>query len=51
MLTYCNNLTAREYCDLRVAVGWQPIPEDQAHSGLEHSDFVIACREGETIVG
>ena len=51
MLTYCNNLTAREYCDLRAAVGWQPIPEDQAHSGLEHSDFVIACREGETIVG
>ena len=51
MLTYSNNLSAKEYCELRAAVGWQPIPEDQAQSGLDHSDFVIACREGEAIVG
>ena len=51
MLIYCNSLLAKEYCELRAAVGWKPIPEDQAQSGLDHSDFVIACREGETIVG
>ena len=51
MLTYCNILSAKEYCELRAAVAWKPIPEDQAQSGLDHSDFVIACRDGETIVG
>ena len=51
MLTYCNILSTKEYCDLRSAVAWRPIPEDQARSGLDHSDFVVACRDGETIVG
>ena len=51
MLTYNNCLTASEYCRLRSAVGWQPIAEDQAKSGLEHSDFIVACRDGEKIVG
>ena len=51
MLTYCNILSAKEYCELRSAVAWKPIPEDQAQSGLDHSDFVVACRDGETIVG
>ena len=51
MLTYNNTLTACEYCHLRDAVGWQTIVEDQAQSGLDHSDFLIACRDGEQIVG
>ena len=51
MLDYNNLLSAKEYCDLRSAVAWRPIPEDQARSGLDHSDFVVACRDGETIVG
>ena len=51
MLTYCNILSPKEYCDLRSAVAWKPIPEDQAQSGLDHSDFVIACRDDDAIVG
>ena len=51
MITYCNILSAKEYCELRSAVAWKPIPEDQAQSGIDHSDFVIACWDGETIVG
>ena len=51
MLKYNHQLSAKEYCELRSAVGWQPIIEEQAQSGLAHSDFVIACRDGETIVG
>ena len=51
MLNYNNILSAKEYCDLRAAVGWKPIVEDQAQSGIDHSDFVIACRDGQQIVG
>lgn len=51
MLDYNNILSAGEYCELRAAVDWKPIVEDQAQSGIEHSDFVIACRDDETIVG
>ena len=51
MLTCCNILSAKEYCELRSAVAWKPIPEDQAQSGIDHSDFVIACRDNDEIVG
>ena len=51
MLEYTHMLSAKEYCQLRAAVQWQPIAEDQAQSGLDHSDFIVACREQEKIVG
>ena len=51
MLVYNNTLSAKEYCELRAAVGWVAIVEDQAQSGLDQSNFVIACRDGENIVG
>ena len=51
MLEYSNVLSAGEYCELRAAVGWQPIVEQQAQSGIDHSDFIIACRDGGRIVG
>ena len=51
MLNYNHILSAKEYCELRAAVEWKPIPEDQAQSGLDHSDFVIACRDDDAIVG
>jgi predicted N-acetyltransferase YhbS len=51
MLEYTHMLSAKEYCQLRAAVQWQPIVEDQAQSGLDHSDFIVACREQEKIVG
>ena len=51
MLKYNNNLSAKEYCELRSAVAWQPIVEEQALSGLNGSDFIIACRDDDHIVG
>jgi len=51
MLEYSNRLSVKEYCELRAAVGWQAIIEEQAQSGLEHSDFIIACRAYDEIVG
>ncbi|MBR5533730.1 MAG: GNAT family N-acetyltransferase [Ruminiclostridium sp.] len=51
MLTYHHTLSAAEYCALRSAVGWQSLVEEQAQSGLDHSDFVVACRDGEDAVG
>ena len=51
MLKYSNNLSAKEYCELRSTVSWQPIIEEQAQSGLNGSDFIIACRDDDNIVG
>ena len=51
MLEYGNRLSVKEYCELRSVVGWQAIIEAQAQSGLEHSDFIIACRDNNVIVG
>lgn len=51
MLTYCNSLSAEDYCELRSSVGWPPLIEAQARSGLKHSDFIISCREGTHTVG
>ena len=51
MLEYNNTLSVKEYCQLRSAVEWKPIIEEQAQSGLDHSDFIIACRDNNHIVG
>ena len=51
MLEYTHALSAEEYCQLRAAVQWQSIVKEQAQSGLNHSDFIVACRDGEKIVG
>ena len=51
MLKYNNELSAKEYCALRAAVNWQPLIEAQAESGLNNSDFIIACRDDDQIVG
>ena len=51
MLKYNNNLSVKEYCELRAAVAWQPIIKEQAQSGLNGSDFIIACRDNDNIVG
>ena len=51
MLKYNYNLSAKEYCELRSSVAWQPIIVEQAQSGLNGSDFIIACRDDDNIVG
>ena len=51
MLTFGNSISIEEYSELRLSVGWTPLVEDQERSGLEHSDFIISCREEGHIVG
>ena len=51
MFIYNTFLSVEDYCELRSSVGWTPIIEEQAKSGLEHSDFVISCQENNHIVG
>lgn len=51
MLEYNNILSVNEYCHLREAVDWQPLATDQAQSGLDNSDFIVACRDEGSIVG
>lgn len=51
MLEFSNQLTVDEYCELRSAVNWQPLVYEQAEAGLNNTDFIVACRENEKIVG
>ena len=51
MLEYTHALSVEEYCELRAAVQWQSIVKEQAQSGLEHSDYIVACRDGGKIIG
>ena len=51
MLKYNNELSVQEYCQLRSAVDWQPLIEAQAQSSLNNSDFIVACRDNDRIVG
>ena len=51
MLTYSNHLSVAEYCELRQLVGWTTLIEEQAESGLKHSDFIVACHDDDQIVG
>ena len=51
MLKYNNKLSLKEYCELRLSVAWESIIEEQAQSGLDNSDFIIACRDDNNIVG
>jgi len=51
MLEYNNELSVKEYCELRMAVDWPTLVEEQAQSGLKNSDFIVACRDNDHIVG
>lgn len=51
MIVYNNTLSVEEYCELRESVGWTTMVKEQAQSGLNNSDFIVAGREEENIVG
>ena len=51
MLIFSNSISVEEYSELRLSVNWAPLAADQEKSGLEHSDFIITCREDENIAG
>lgn len=51
MLEYSNTLSVSEYDELRCAVKWQGLVEEQVQQLIDNSDFIISCRDGEKIVG
>lgn len=50
-MTFCSEISAEDYCRLRADVGWPSIDKEQVKSGLEHSDFMIACKDGNNTIG
>ncbi|WP_322174066.1 GNAT family N-acetyltransferase [Acutalibacter caecimuris] len=50
-LQYRNAISTEDYCRLRAAVGWSPIPPEQAGAGLAGSACVVGCYDGEKAVG
>ena len=51
MLCFCYSLSVEDYCRLRSSVGWVPLVEEQARSGLENSDFIVCCQDDDEVVG
>ena len=51
MFYYNSQLSVKEYCELRSAVEWFPLVEEQAKAGLDNSDFIVACRDENSIIG
>lgn len=49
-LQYTDKMTGEEYNALRMSVDWRPITDRQAESGLAHTTFLAAVRDGEQIV-
>ncbi len=50
-ITYSGALTVEQYNALRVSVGWIPVEPLLAQSGLDHTAFLIAARDGAEPVG
>lgn len=50
-VTYLESLDVNDYNLLRAAVGWDRLPDEQAHMGLAHSAYLISCRADNITVG
>lgn len=50
-ISYCNTLSAEEFNGLRHAVGWTQISARQAETGLSHTEFLVAAKDGGQTVG
>lgn len=51
MLQYLEGIEVEDYNRLREEVGWGALPTQQAQIGLEHSSYVVSCRDQEKTVG
>ena len=51
MITYRNEIPAKEYNDLRVSAGWRSLDLKQAETGLGNAAFLISAWDGEKPVG
>ena len=50
-IIYTEQITGKEYNELRLSVDWKALTPGQAERGLAHTAFVVAARDGEKIVG
>ena len=51
MITYKNEIPARDYNDLRVGAGWRSLDLQQAETGLRNASFLISAWDGARPVG
>lgn len=51
MITYSNTINAKEYNEMRGAVGWKMLDLKQAQRSLDNSLYVIAAYDGDRAVG
>lgn len=49
-LSYGNSLSPEDFNSLRNAVGWARISPRQAETGLAHTEFLVAARDGNRTV-
>ena len=50
-LDICNHLSVDDYQHLRKAVGWAPLPEEQAARGLQNTAYIVTAMDGKQVVG
>lgn len=50
-LEYENKISYEDYNMLRKEVKWGELSKEQALEGLKNSAYIIACRDGERVVG
>ena len=51
MITYRNDISPKEYNDLRVGAGWRSLDLQQAETGLKNASFLISAWDGDKSVG
>ena len=49
--TLSDQMNAKEYNELRIAVGFKPLTGKQAERGLLHTTFLVAARDGDECGG
>lgn len=50
-ICYTDQMSGEEYNELRLSVDWKPLTSGQVERGLAHTTFLVAARDGETVVG
>lgn len=51
MIVYKDKISAREYNDMRIAVGWKTLNMKQAETGLKNSAYLTVAYDGDRPVG
>ena len=50
MITYCNKLEPKDYLNLRKAVGFHDITEEQAKRGIDNTTYLVSVKDGENTI-